>query len=205
VTKEVISNSVEIATWLSPKLVIPAVGVLLASVIVPILLHVLKEKREKKNKILEIRTKVYTEYFRTFEEAAKGVGDDYEKFSKITLKDAFLKLLEAESTPEAIVEFQGVVGEFPYKIQESHRKATEQMTTLKILGSRNLYELTKEFEVLNQEILEMSSDWLAEMQKSFVMPDFEAPVAVKMKEKGMRAKKLKDEIIEQMRVELNHD
>lgn len=204
-TKEVIGNTVEIATWLSPKLVIPAVGVLLASVIVPILLHVLKEKREKKNKILEIRTKVYTEYFRTFEEAAKGVGDDYEKFSKITLKDAFLKLLEAESTPEAIVEFQGVVGEFPYKIQESHRKATEQVTTLKILGSRNLYELTKEFEVLNQEILEMSADWLAEMQKSFVMPDFEAPVAVKMKEKGMRAKELKDEIIEQMRVELNHD
>ena len=100
---------------------------------------------------------------------------------------------------------QGVVGEFPYKIQESHRKATEQVTTLKILGSRNLYELTKEFEVLNQEILEMSADWLAEMQKSFVMPDFEAPVAVKMKEKGMRAKELKDEIIEQMRVELNHD
>ncbi|APR66590.1 hypothetical protein CN03_06355 [Thalassolituus oleivorans] len=204
-TKEVVANTSEIAAWFSPALIIPAIGLLLASVVVPLLLHYLKGRRDKKDKIFEIRTKVYTEYFKTFEEAAKGIGEDYEKFSKVTFKDAFLKLLESESSPEAIVEFQGVVGDFPSKIQDSHRKATEQTTTLKILGSKKLYDLTKEFEVLNQEILEMSSEWLAELNQSLVMPDFEAPIALKMKEKGLRARDLKDEIIDQMRAELNHD
>jgi hypothetical protein len=188
-----------------PSIIIPAACVILASVLVPILLHYLKGKRDNKDKILEIRTKVYTEYFKTFEEAAKAVGNDYEKFSKVTLKNEFLKLLKAESSPEAIVEFQGVIGEFPHKIQESHRKATEQVTTLKILGSKKLYDLTREFETLNQGILELSSEWLAEMQNSFEMPDFEAPIALKMKAMGERANKLKDEIISQMRTELNHD
>jgi DNA-directed RNA polymerase alpha subunit len=205
VTKEVVVNTSELAAWFSPSLVIPAIGLLLASVVVPILLHYLKGRRDKEEKILEIRTKVYTEYFKTFEEAAKSVGEDYEKFSKITFKNAFLKLLESESSPEAIIEFQSVVGDFPNKIQNSHRKATEQTTTLKILGSKKLYELTKEFETLNQEILEMSTEWLSELNQSLVMPDFEAPIALKMKEKGLRARELKDEIIDQMRAELNHD
>ena len=204
-TKEVVVNTSELAAWFSPSLVIPAIGLLLASVVVPILLHYLKGRRDKEEKILEIRTKVYTEYFKTFEEAAKSVGEDYENFSKVTFKNAFLKLLESESSPEAIVEFQSVVGDFPNKIQDSHRKATEQTTTLKILGSKKLYELTKEFETLNQEILEMSSEWLSELNQSLAMPDFEAPIALKMKEKGLRARKLKDEIIDQMRAELNHD
>lgn len=204
-TSEVIITTAQSMEWFQPSIMIPAICVILASVLVPILLHYLKGRRDKKEKILEIRTKVYTEYFKTFEEAAKAVGNDYEKFSKVTLKDEFLKLLKAESSPEAIVEFQGVMGEFPLKIQESHRKATEQVTTLKILGSKKLYDLTKDFETLNKDILELSSDWLAEMQNSFVMPDFEAPVALKMKAMGERSNKLKDEIICQMRSELNHD
>lgn len=39
----------------------PAIGVILASVIVPILLHYLKAKGEREDKILEIRTKVFRE------------------------------------------------------------------------------------------------------------------------------------------------
>ena len=66
-------------------------------------------------------------------------------------------------------------------------------------------ELTTEFEQLNQEILELSSEWLSEMQQAFTMPDFEAPIAKKMKEKGQKAKDLKEEIINQMRIELKLD
>ncbi|CAI1056960.1 Uncharacterised protein [Serratia quinivorans] len=40
------------------------------------------------------------------------------------------------------------------------------------------------------------------MQHALTTPDFEAPIAKKMKEKGQRAKLLKDEIINQMRSEL---
>lgn len=199
------SETVTIAAWVDPKIIIPAVCVVLASVIVPILLHYLKGKREREGKLLEIRTKAYTEYFRKYEEAAKGVGIDYEKFSKVTLKNEFKKLLESGSSPDAIIEFQDAVGKFPYQIQDAHRKATEEITTLKILGSSRLLELTTEFEQLNQEILELSSEWLSEMQQAFTTPDFEAPIAKKMKEKGQRANDLKEEIISQMRIELKLD
>lgn len=199
------SETVIIASWLDPKIIVPAGCVVLASVIVPILLHFLKGKREREEKLLEIRTKAYTEYFRKYEEAAKGVGNDYEEFSKVTLKNEFRKLLESGNTPDAIIGFQDAVGKFPHQIMDSHRKATEEITTLKILGSSKLLELTTEFEKLNQEIIELSSEWLGEMHQALTMPDFEAPIAKKMKEKGQRAKHLKDKIINQMRIELKLD
>ncbi len=197
-----VSETATLAAWLDPKIVVPAIGVVLASVIVPILLHILKVKREREDKILEIRTRVYSDYFRKFEEAAKGVGVDYEQFSKVTLRNAFKELLEAGNSPDAIIKFQDEIGRFPYQIQESHRKATEEITTLKILGSERLFHLTSEFEKLNQEILEMSSKWLGEMQVALQAQDFEAPVAKEMKVLGERAKNLKNEIINQMRAEL---
>ena len=196
-------EAASLVAWLDPKIVAPAIGVVLASVIVPILLHYLKAKREREDKIFEIRTKVYTEYFRKFEEAAVGVGVDYEEFSKVTLPSAFRDLLESDNSPDAIINFQDQVGKFPHQIQDSHRKATEEITNLKVLGSNRLFQLTSEFEQLNQEILEMSSEWLDEMQQALTMPDFEAPVAKKMKAKGQQAKSLKNEIISQMRSELN--
>lgn len=196
-------EAASLVAWLDPKIVVPAIGVVLASVIVPILLHYLKAKREREDKIFEIRTKVYTEYFRKFEEAAVGVGVDYEEFSKVTLRNAFRDLLESDNSPDAIINFQDQVGKFPHQIQDSHRKATEEITTLKVLGSNRLFQLTSEFEQLNQEILEMSSEWLGEMQQALTMPDFEAPVAKKMKAKGQQVKSLKNEIISQMRSELN--
>jgi hypothetical protein len=199
------SETVAIAVWLDPKIVVPAICVVLASVIVPILLHYLKGRREREQKLLEIRTKAYTEYFKKYEEAAKGVGNDYEEFSKVTLKNEFRKLLESGNSPDAIIEFHDAVGKFPHQIQDAHRKATEEITTLKIIGSSRLLELTTEFEQLNQEILELSSEWLGEMQQAFTMPDFEAPIAKKMKEKGQRARDLKEEIISQMRIELKLD
>lgn len=202
---EEVTQALTVSTWLDPKLIVPGIGVVLASVIVPILLHILKGRREREDKLLEIRTKAYIEYFRRFEEAARGVGVDYEQFSKVTLKNAFRELLESDSSPDAIIKFQDEVGKFPHQIQDSHRKATEEITTLKVLGSSKLLELTTEFEALNQEILEMSPEWLNEMQQALAMPDFDAPIAKKMKEKGLRAKELKEQIIKQMRVELKLD
>ncbi|MGX5864289.1 hypothetical protein ACWKSU_17715 [Enterobacter cloacae] len=195
------------AEWLEPKVVVPALTAILigilASVIVPIFMHMSKSKREHKYKTLDIRSKVYTEYFKKYEDAAANVGVDYEQFSKVTLKNAFLDLLEANSSPEAIIKFNDEVGRFPFQIQDSHRKATEEITSLKILGSNELFQLTTEFEKLNQEIMTMSIEWLNELNHMLGNPDYDAPVAKKMKIKGEEIKSLKDKIILQMRSELN--
>lgn len=192
-------------TWLEPNIIVPAISVGLASVIIPLLLHYLKGKRERADKLLEIRTAAYTEYFKKYEEAARGVGEDYEEFSNVTMKNAFRELLESDSSPDAIIKFQDTVGKFPHQIQESHRKATEETTTLNILGSSKLLELTAEFEELNQNMLEMSSEWLNEINQSIAVPDLNTPIAKKMKSKGVKIKELKDQIIKQMRAELNLD
>ena len=123
-----VTEAATLAAWLDPKIVVPAIGVVLASVIVPILLHILKVKREREDKILEIRTRVYSEYFRKFEEAAKGVGVDYEQFSKVTLRNAFKELLEAGDSPDAIIKFQDEVGRFPHQILEAGVGAEIELT-----------------------------------------------------------------------------
>jgi len=198
-----VTETLVVNAWLDPKIIIPAISVVLASVIVPILLHWLKGKRERENKLLEVRTKAYTEYFRKYEEAAKGVGNDYEKFSQVTLKNEFKKLLESNNSNEALIKFQEVVGDFPNKIMSAHRKATEEATTLKVIGSSSLFSLVSEFEALNQEILSISSGWLSELKQSLGQPDFEAPIARKLTEMGKKAGLLKERIIKQMRVELH--
>ncbi|HIE9325638.1 TPA: hypothetical protein ACXP4S_002275 [Klebsiella variicola subsp. variicola] len=189
--------------WLDPKLVIPAITAVLASVIVPILIHHTKARRELRYKTLDIRTKVYTDYFKKYEEAAAGVGVDYEKFTKVTLRNAFRELLESNSSPEAMVKFSDEIGRFPSQIQDSHRKATEEITSLKILGSDELFMLTAEFEQLNQEIMKMTSEWLGELNQVLIAPDLDAPIAKKMKAKAEQIKELKDKIINQMRSELD--
>lgn len=188
--------------WLTPSIIVPAISVLVASVVVPLLLHWLRGRREEAARIFDIRKEIYTQYFRKYEQAAEGVGNDYEQFSQVTLKNEFHKLLAAGSTPDAIVAFSSAVSEFPHKIQSAHRKATEEITTIKVLGSEDLLRLTTEFERINQEILEMAGPWLAEMQATLTMPNFESPVAVALKKKGQQAKELKEKIILQMRSEL---
>jgi len=192
-------------TWLTPTVIIPAVTVIVASVIIPLLLHWLKGKRERANKIFDIRKEAYTKYFEKYEKASEDVGQDYEKFTRVTLKEEFLKLLQSGSSSEAIVEFSSAVGDIPNKIQSSYRKATEEITYLKIIGSVKLLELIKEFEKINKDIMEMSSKWLAEMQGTFTTPDFESPIAKEMTKKGTRVQELKEQIIEQMRKELDTD
>ena len=189
-------------TWLTPSVIVPAISILIASVIVPLLLHWLRGEREQKARIFEVRKQVYTQYLKKYEEAAAGVGHDYEHFSKVTLKDAFRELLEAGDSPDAILAFQSVVGDFPDKIQSAHRKATEETTTIKLLGSPELLELTREFEALHQQILNTTGPWLRDLQRTLTAPDLESPIAIELKKMGKRAQGLKEKIIEQMRREL---
>jgi hypothetical protein len=188
--------------WLAPAIVVPAVGVVLASVIVPLLIHWFKGRRERINALLAVRTAAYTEYFKKYELAAQQTGQDYEYFSRVTLKDQFLKLLMSDNSPEAIVSFNEAISKFPGQIMSAHRKATEELTTLKIVGSNELLRLTDEFETLNQRMLETSTKWLEEMQANFSSASIKNPVAMELTAMGEKAKSLKDKIILQMRVEI---
>ncbi|MCY9843075.1 hypothetical protein [Vibrio caribbeanicus] len=197
VVQAVVSNP-----WLEPKVVAPAISVLVSAVIVPFALHVLKSRRERADRILEIRTKVYSEYFKKFEEASQETGNEYEHFSKVTLKEQCRKLLESNNHHDALLEFQASVNEFPFKIQSAHRKATQEVTTLQVLGSPKLFELTIRFESLHQELLELSPLWIEEFKQGFIADKFDSPIASQMKSKGEEIKVMKQDIINQMRAEL---
>jgi hypothetical protein len=100
------------------------------------------------------------------------------------------------------MDYQAAVGNFPKKIMSAHRKATSEITTLKILGSESLLVLIEEFEAINKKILEVSLEWLKEMQQLFTSPDFDSPKAKEIIALGAKAKELQVRIIKQMRLEI---
>lgn len=191
------------SNWLDPKIVVPLICVVLASVIVPILLHYLKGRRERANSIIELRTKAYMEYFKKFEDISKNVGHDYETFTKVTLVEEFRKLIENEASNESLVEFKNKVGSFPNDIQEAYRKATNEITIASLLGTPDLFQLIAEFESLLEEMLTMSANWLEESNSYLTNQKSPVPFSEEMTEKGKKVKELKNKIILQMRREIN--
>lgn len=188
--------------WWVTKVIVPLIGVAVASVIIPLLLHKLKYAREREERIFEARKEAYKEYFQKFESAAKDMGNDYDHFSNVVMPEKFRKLLESDSSPEAIAEFSEAVGSFPHKIQSGYRKTTEEITCLHIICSNELLNLTKEFEGKYKLAMNMSSEWLEELNKTFVSPDMDTPKAKEMKVLGEEIGHLKDRIISQMRKEI---
>jgi hypothetical protein len=191
--------------WWITKVVVPLAGVLIASVLIPLLLHHLKYVRERKERLFEARRNAYHEYFKKIESAVSDAGQEYEVFSREVIPKAFLKLLESNNSPEAIVEFQQVMGEFPLRIQKAYRTASSEITTIQIVCSRPLMKLAEDFEMANKKLLDKSADWLGEMKGSMVQPDLEAPVAKEMKALGEDIRICKQTLVEQMRAEFGSD
>ncbi|OIO71771.1 MAG: hypothetical protein CO186_11290 [Zetaproteobacteria bacterium CG_4_9_14_3_um_filter_49_83] len=69
------------------------------------------------------------------------------------MPQVMLKLLESNNSPEVIVEFQQTVGEFPHKIQRTFSRVSEEMTSLKIMCSDELYQMIEQFEELKPMFL----------------------------------------------------
>jgi len=201
VTTEIAVNSTTEIWWVT-KVVVPLLSVAVASVIIPLLLHKLKYKREREERLFEARKEAYKEYFQKFESAAKDLGNEYSHFSKVVMPEKFLKLLESDSSPEAIAEFSEAVGDFPQKINEGYRKTTEEITCLQIICSNELVSLTSEFEKKYKKAMDMTSEWLNELNQTMLAPDLEAPIAKEMMGLGEEVKALKDKIINQMREEI---
>lgn len=199
------TQPVEVTLWLQPQVVVPVISTVLASVIIPILLHHLKYKRERAEMVFKARKEAYEEYFKKFEKSAANIGQEYDRYTNEILPQAFLKLLHSGNSPEGIIEFQATVGSFPHKIQESHRSALEEMTTLQIFASPTLLTLIKQYEELHREMMAQAAPWLQEANKKLTEPDLDSPIANEMKQRGTRISCLKDEIIAQMRTELGTD
>ena len=196
------TNQIISEIWWVTKVLVPLVGVLIASVIIPLLLHRLKYKRERAEKLFETRKEAYNEYFKKIESAVSNAGQEYEKFSQEVMPEAFLKLLKGNNSPESIVEFQQTVGNIPLKIQKAYQKSAEEITSLQIVCSEELLEMAGEFESLNKALLDKSSSWIGELSTSMLKPNLETPVAKEMQLIGDKIRDLKKRIIKQMRNEL---
>jgi len=177
-------------------------GLIIASVIVPFLLHHFKYKREREEMLFAARKDAYIEYFKKFEDSSAAVAQEYEVFSRETMPQAMLKLLDSNNSPEGIVEYQQTVGEFPQKIQRTFSRVSEEMTSLKIMCSDELYLLIGQFEELNQKMMKQTSDWLGEIQTSMGNPNMEMPAAKEMTVNGEQIKAMKNKIIQKMREEI---
>lgn len=201
------SSSVQVISenWWITKVAVPLFGIIIASVIIPLLLHLLKYSRERKERFFEARKEAYKEYFKIIECAASNAWQEYEKFSLKTMPEAFQKLLQSDNSPETIVKFQQILGDFTIKIQKAYQKSTEESTNLKILCSKQLLEIMDKFENLNKKLLNKSTEWLAELKTAMINPDMEATSAKEMQKIGEDIQVLKKQIICQMRKEVGSD
>jgi len=177
-------------------------GLIIASVIVPFLLHHFKYKREREEMLFVAKKDAYLEYFKKFEDSSAAVAQEYEVFSRETMPQAMIKLIESNNSAEGIAEYQQTVGEFPQNIQRTYSRVSEEMTSLKIMCSDELYHLIEQFEELNQKIMKQTSEWLGEIQASMGSPNMEMPVAKEMTNYGEQVKAMKNEIIRKMREEI---
>ena len=199
------TQSTEISLWLQPQVLVPIISTVIASIVIPFLLHHLKYKRERTEMVFKARKETYENYFKKFEQSAKDIGQEYDKFTDEILPQALNKLLQSSNSPQGIIEFQATVGSFPHKIQESHRSVLEEMTTLQIFASPILLSLIKRYEDLHREMMAQAAPWLQEANQKLTAPDLESPIASEMKQRGVEINVLKNEIISQMRSELGTD
>jgi len=202
---DTLSNQTIVEIWWVSKIIVPLIAVFVASVIIPLLLHRLKYKRERAEKLFEARKEAYKEYFKKIESAVSNAGQEYERFSREVMPQAFQKLLESNSSPEAIVEFEKTVGSIPMKIQEAYRKSSEEITGIQILCSKKLLEMLDEYEAKNKELMDRSVAWISELGKSMFNPDIDSPIAKEMQRIGEEIRNIKKNIIRQMRTEIGSD
>src|SRR5947207_15982403 len=113
--------------WWITKVVVPLGGILIASVIIPLLLHYLKYGRERRERLFEARRNAYHEYFKKIESAVSDAGQEYEVFSREFMPRAFLKHLTGNNYQESILEYQQIVDDIPLRIQTTEPTVTEEI------------------------------------------------------------------------------
>ena len=189
--------------YFSPTVVASVLCTAIASVMIPLVLHYLKARKEDRDRLFQIRREAYTEYFKRFEDASSDISYDFEKFQKETLPTHFRKLLESNSSPEAMVEFQAAVGEFPAKVMRSFEKINNEITGLQIVASPRVLELTNEFEAINRALLNSTTPWLEGLKQGMLTPAGQAPhTSEELVGLGMRLRLCRTSIVMQMRKEL---
>jgi len=200
-----------IATWIDPKLIIPAFIALVSSGAFPFLLHKYKVKREREEKLFDTRKAEYQQYFKVMENAARLAGQEYADFMATTLPEASRRLYEERSSPESIVNYQKVMHEFTKGVQEGFQKATHELVGLRIVCSKKLEQYLDKFESLYKEILDLQPKMLEEIKDSlgveaFITGDFnfESPSQLKMVALGNELGDVRNQIIRQMRFELGY-
>lgn len=199
-------------TWIDPKYIFPAVLMLISSGLFPFLMHKYKLTREREEKLFDTRKEEYQGYFKKMEEAARLAGKDYDHYLAHTLPRASRKLLESNSSPEAVAEYQQTLHEFTKGLNEGYQKATNELVSLRIVCSDKLATLLDEFEGIYQEMMNLQPRMLQEIRESMTFDafqtgqfEFETPSKEEMTKLGTKLVVVRNKIIATMRRELGYD
>ena len=201
-----------LSTWIDPKYIFPAVLMLISSGLFPFLMHKYKLAREREEKLFDTRKEEYQGYFKKMEEAARLAGKDYDHYLTHTLPRASRRLLESNSSPEAVAEYQQTLHDFTKELNEGYQKATNELVSLRIVCSDKLAALLDEFEGTYQEMMNLQPRMLQEIRESMTFEafqtgqfEFETPSKEEMTKLGTNLVAVRNNIIATMRRELGYD
>jgi hypothetical protein len=188
-----------LATLIAPAIVSAAITAILA----PLMFYFLKRRDERKKRHFEVRYAEYKKYLQVLEEIVAATRIDFEQSYMKTvgsiLKDIFA---EPENAANHAMRLNAALDALGGRMRLAFTKATSELHGLRLVCSDKLLGMVDEFVQLQRDLMDEAIAVMANA-KNVDINNPEAVMTGTMKEKGQRAQPLFDQILHQMRAELD--
>ena len=192
-------NLEQITSLLTPALVSTAITALLA----PLIFFWLKRRDERRKRTFEIRYAEYKHYLRALDEIAAVSRNESEQFFAETISNAFHSILtDSDNEDEVLLGMNEALMGMTSRMGDAIIRAEGELNGLRLVCSEKLLGMINEYVQLQRDLLGASSDMMKNWQQIDINNP-QASISGEVKKQGERSLKLYNEIVDQMREELN--
>jgi len=186
------------------QIITPAVvSAVITGISAPLLFYWLKRRDDKKKRNFEVRYTEYKKYLQTLEEVVSASRIDFEKSYMTTVGKILNDILtDPENSNRHLLRLNQALDELGNKMRESFTKSVSELHGLRLVCSDKLLSLVDGFVQLQRELMDESIVVMGKA-KNIDTRNPEASISGNMKEKAAKAEPLFNQILIQMRKELD--
>ena len=179
------------------------ISLLVTSIVAPLIFYILKRIDETRKRNFEVRYEEYKRYLNTLENISSLSRITFEKdFMNIT-NECFQDILsKPEESNSALIKLNTALQELTAKLRTSFSQAINELNGLRLVSSQKLFDMVNEFASIQKELLEKSTEFMGKWQQ-YIGKEKTLFENSEIKNLGMRANSLYEDILRQMRKELN--
>ena len=190
------------ANW--QNIVTPAiVSAFVTAILAPLLFYYLKRKDERIKRNFDVRYAEYKKYLATLEGVTQAARGDFEKDYLNSVSDVMNDILtNPAKSNDALLRLHKSLDGYSKNIRDSFTKAVNELHGLKLVCSDSLLILVNQWVQIQRELLNESIN-VMERAKTMSINNPESAITGGMKEKAKNAEAVFDDILKQMRKELD--